>query len=272
MKLLDALTDLANPTRFLALTARMLPWLAALTAVVLAIGLTQSVLAPDDYQQGATVKIMFIHVPNAWLSMFVWGVMSIASLGTLVWRHPLADVAAKSAAPIGAAFTFLALVTCSLWGRPMWGTYWQWDARLTSVLVLFLMYLGLIALWRAVEDPSRAARAAAVLTLVGALNLPIIKFSVDWWNTLHQPASVMRIGGSTLDRAFLIPLLVMAIGFSLLFVTLHLAAMRNEILRRRVRSLQMMQASQTGGASQTSAAAGDAMRDQGALKPTIGTA
>ena len=152
-------------------------------------------MAPDDYQQGATVKIMFIHVPNAWLSMFVWGVMSVAALGTLVWRHPLADVAAKAAAPIGAAFTFLALVTGSLWGRPMWGTYWVWDARLTSVLILFLMYLGLIALWRAVEDPSRAARAAAILTLVGAINLPIIKFSVDWWNTLHQPASVMRIGG-----------------------------------------------------------------------------
>ncbi len=204
-------------------------------------------MAPDDYQQGATVKIMFIHVPNAWLSMFVWGVMSVAALGTLVWRHPLADVAAKAAAPIGAAFTFLALVTGSLWGRPMWGTYWEWDARLTSVLILFLMYLGLIALWRAVEDPSRAARAAAILTLVGAINLPIIKFSVDWWNTLHQPASVFRMGGPTLDRAFLIPLLVMAVAFSLLFVTLHLAAMRNEILRRRVRSLQMMQASQQRG-------------------------
>ncbi len=231
------LIDLANPTRFLSLTARMLPWLAAATAILLLIGLYQSAMAPDDYQQGATVKIMFIHVPNAWLSMFVWGVMSLAALGTLVWRHPLADVAAKAAAPIGAAFTFLALVTGSLWGRPMWGTYWEWDARLTSVLILFLMYLGLIALWRAVEDPSRAARAAAILTLVGAINLPIIKFSVDWWNTLHQPASVMRIGGPTLDRAFLIPLLVMAIAFSLLFVTLHLAAMRNEILRRRVRTL-----------------------------------
>src|SRR5689334_12256210 len=152
----------------------------------------------------------------------------------------------------------------------MWGTYWEWDARLTSVLILFLMYLGLMALWRAVDDPSRAARAAAVLTLVGAINLPIIKFSVDWWNTLHQPASVMRMGGSTLDRAFLIPLLVMAIAFSFLFVTLHLAAMRNEILRRRVRSLQMMQASQTLEASQTGP--GDTMRDQGTLKPTIGTA
>ncbi|WP_315757135.1 MULTISPECIES: heme ABC transporter permease [unclassified Bradyrhizobium] len=237
-----SLIDLANPTRFLGLAARLLPWLALVTTALLAAGLYLSALAPDDYQQGATVKIMFIHVPNAWLSMFVWGVMSIASLGTLVWRHPLADVAAKAAAPIGASFTFLALLTGSLWGRPMWGTYWEWDARLTSVLILFLMYLGLMALWRAVEDPTRAARAAAVLTLVGAINLPIIKFSVDWWNTLHQPASVMRMGGPALDKSFLIPLLVMAIGFTFLFVTLHVAAMRNEILRRRVRSLQMMQA------------------------------
>jgi heme exporter protein C len=233
---------IANPTRFLALVGRLLPWLAAATALALAAGLFLSINAPDDYQQGATVKIMFVHVPNAWLSMFVWGVMSIASLGTLVWRHPLADVAAKCAAPLGAAFTFLALVTGSLWGRPMWGTFWEWDARLTSVLILFVMYLGLMALWRAVEDPSRAARAAAVLTLVGAINIPIIKFSVEWWNTLHQGASVLRIGGPTLDRAFLVPLLVMAVAFTLLFVTLHLAAMRNEILRRRVRSLQMLQA------------------------------
>src|SRR5437016_364816 len=233
------------PVLVLPFPARVLPWLALATALAFAIGLYLVwAVAPDDYQQGATVKIMFIHVPNAWLAMGVWTLMSIASIGTLVWRHPLADVAAKSAAPLGAAFTFLALITGSLWGRPMWGTYWVWDARFTSVLVLFLMYLGLIALWRTVDDPSRAARAAAILTLVGAINLPIIKFSVDWWNTLHQPASVMRMGGPSLDKAFLIPLLVMAIGFSLLFVTLHLAAMRNEILRRRVRSLQMMQASQ----------------------------
>jgi heme exporter protein C len=242
MNPLAPLALVANPTRFLALAGRLLPWLAAATALALAAGLFLSINAPDDYQQGATVKIMFVHVPNAWLSMFVWGVMSIASLGTLVWRHPLADVAAKCAAPLGAAFTFLALVTGSLWGRPMWGTFWEWDARLTSVLILFVMYLGLIALWRAVEDPSRAARAAAVLTLVGAINIPIIKFSVEWWNTLHQGASVLRIGGPTLDRAYLVPLLVMAIGFTLLFVTLHLAAMRNDILRRRVRSLQMLQA------------------------------
>jgi len=236
------LIDLANPTRFLSLTARLLPWLAGITALLLLIGLYQSAAAPDDYQQGATVKIMFIHVPNAWLSMWVWGVMSVAALGTLVWRHPLADVAAKAAAPLGAAFTFLALVTGSLWGRPMWGTYWEWDARLTSVLILFLMYLGLIALWRAVEDPSRAARAAAVLTLVGAINLPIIKFSVDWWNTLHQPASLIRMGGSAVDPSILWPLLIMAGAFTLLFFTLHLAAMRNEILRRRVRSMRIIQA------------------------------
>jgi heme exporter protein C len=236
------LIDLANPTRFLNLAGRVLPWLIAATTIAFVIGLYLSAVAPDDYQQGATVKIMFIHVPNAWLCMFVWGVMSLASLGTLVWRHPLADVAAKAAAPLGAAFTFLALVTGSLWGRPMWGTYWVWDARLTSVLVLFLMYLGIIALWRTVEDPSRAARAAAILTLVGAINIPIIKFSVDWWNTLHQPASVFRMGGPTIDPSILRPLFVMAIAFTLLFLTLHLAAMRTEILRRRIRTLRLMQA------------------------------
>jgi heme exporter protein C len=243
-----ALIDLANPTRFLALSGRALPWLAAATAIMFAIGLYFAALAPDDYQQGATAKIMFIHVPNAWLAMAVWSVMSLASIGTLVWRHPLADVAAKSAAPLGAAFTFLALVTGSLWGRPMWGTYWVWDARLTSVLVLFLMYLGVIALWRTVDDPSRAARASAILTLVGAINLPIIKFSVDWWNTLHQPASVMRLGAPAIHPAILTPLLVMALAFLLLFVTLHLAAMRNEILRRRVRAMWLMQAHAAQGA------------------------
>src|SRR5271169_295373 len=233
------LIDLANPTRFLSLTARVLPWLVAATAILLVIGLYQSAAAPDDYQQGATVKIMFIHVPNAWLSMLVWGVMSVAALGTLVWRHPLADVAAKAAAPIGAAFTFLALVTGSLWGRPMWGTYWEWDARLTSVLILFLMYLGLIALWRAVEDPSRAARAAAILTLVGAINLPIIKFSVDWWNTLHQPASVIRIGGPRIDISMLAPLLIMALGFTLLFTVLLMLRMRTALNQRKAMALRL---------------------------------
>jgi heme exporter protein C len=243
-----ALIDLANPTRFLNFAERAMPWLVAATLFAFAVGLEQAwFVAPDDYQQGATVKIMFLHVPCAWLSMFCWGVMTVASLGTLVWRHPLADVAAKAAAPIGAAFTFLCLFTGSMWGRPMWGTYWQWDARLTSVLVMFIMYLGIITLWRTVEDPSRAGRAAAVLTLVGAINLPIIKFSVDWWNTLHQPASVFRIGGPAIDKSILVPLFAMAIAFTLLFVTLHVAAMRNEILRRRVRSMLMLQARAQGG-------------------------
>ncbi len=226
--------DLANPTRFLSLAGAVLPWLGGLTIIVLAVGFWMSMKAPDDYQQGSTVKIMFIHVPFAWLSMMCYTIMSIAALGTLVWRHPLADVSAKAAAPIGAVFTALALITGSLWGKPMWGTWWVWDARLTSVFVLFLMYLGIIALTRAMDDPAKSAKATAILTLVGFINIPIIKFSVDWWNTLHQPASVFRMGGSTIDPSLLWPLLVMAIGFTLLFFTLHIMAMRNEIWRRRV--------------------------------------
>lgn len=238
-----ALIDLANPTRFLRFADRALPWLGLATVLALAVGLYLAwFVAPDDYQQGATVKIMFIHVPAAWLALFGWTVMSVSALGTLVWRHPLADVAARSAAPIGAAFTFVCLLTGSLWGRPMWGTYWVWDARLTSVLVLLIMYLGVLALWHAVEDPARAARLAAILTLVGAVNIPVIKFSVDWWNTLHQPASVLRLGGPTIHPSILVPLLTMALACTLLFVTLHLAAMRNEILRRRVRALRLLQA------------------------------
>src|SRR5579871_4438344 len=234
--------NLANPTVFLDVTRRILPWLAGVTAVLFAVGLYLAFAAPPDYQQGETAKIMYLHVPAAWMSTFVYGVMTLAALGTLVWRHPLADAAQKAAAPLGAGFTFICLTTGSLWGKPMWGTYWVWDARLTSVLVLFLIYLGLIALWRTIEDPGRAGRAAAVLTLVGAINLPIIKFSVDWWNTLHQPASVFRLGGPTIDKSILMPLFAMAIAFTLLFVTLHIAAMRNEILRRRVRSMLMLQA------------------------------
>jgi heme exporter protein C len=236
------LIDLANPSRFLKLSGRVLPWLVAATVVVFAVGLYEAALSPDDYQQGASAKIMFIHVPAAWLGMFIWATMAVAALGTLVWRHPLADVAAKAAAPIGAAFTLQCLITGSLWGRPTWGTYWVWDGRLTSVLVLFLMYLGVIALWRTIEEPSRAARAAGILTLVGAINLPIIKFSVDWWSTLHQPASLLRPGGPAIHPSILIPLLVMAGAFFLLFFTLHLAAMRNEIMRRRVRTLMLLQA------------------------------
>jgi len=237
------LIDYANPTRFLGLVAALLPWIAGATAVTFAIGLwLVFFVAPADYQQGETVKIMYIHVPFAWLSMFCYMTMAASAFGTLVWRHPLADVSAKCAAPIGAAFTFLALATGSLWGKPMWGTWWVWDARLTSVLVLFIMYLGLIALQETIEDPARAAKASAVLTLVGVVNIPIIKFSVDWWNTLHQPASVFRAGGSTIAASMLVPLLVMAAAFTGLFVVLHLMSMRNEILRRRIRSMRMIEA------------------------------
>jgi heme exporter protein C len=200
-------------------------------------------VAPPDYQQGETVRIMFIHVPAAWLAMLCYMVIAVASIGSLVWRHPLADVAAKTAAPIGAAFTLLALVTGSLWGKPMWGTYWVWDARLTSVLVLFFLYLGLMAVWQSVEEPSRAGRAAAILAIVGVVNIPIIKFSVDWWNTLHQPASVMRADGPTIDKSMLYPLLIMAVAYSLLFVWLHMKAMRAEILRRRVETLMITRVS-----------------------------
>ena len=228
------LLDLANPTRFLTLVQRALPWLIGATAVAFTAGLYLAANAPDDYQQGATVKIMFVHVPAAWLAMGIWTLMSIAALGTLVWRHPLADVAAKAAVPVGAAFTLICLVTGMLWGRPMWGAYWVWDARLTSVLILFLMYLGLIALWRTVDDPSRAGRAAAILTLVGAINLPIIKFSVDWWNTLHQPASIMRLDAPAIHPAILMPLLWMAGSFLLLFILLVLVRTETEIDRRRL--------------------------------------
>ncbi|MFO7478519.1 MAG: heme ABC transporter permease [Methyloceanibacter sp.] len=234
--------SLANPTRFLSLAGGLIPWLAAAALLLIGTGLYLAFfVAPPDYQQGETVRIMFVHVPSAWLAMFGYVTIAIAALGTLIWRHPLADVAAKAAAPIGATFCFIALVTGSLWGKPMWGTYWVWDARLTSMLVLFLLYLGLIALWQAIEEPGRAGRAAAILALVGVVNIPIIKFSVDWWNTLHQPASIIRAGGPSIDPSMLTPLFVMAAGFALLFVLLHLIAMRAEILRRRVHAMQQMQ-------------------------------
>jgi heme exporter protein C len=220
------------------LTDRVLPWLAGAAILLLGVGLYLSFfVAPADYQQGETVRIMFIHVPSAWLAMFCYTLIATASIGSLIWRHPLADVAAKAAAPIGAAFTLLALVTGSLWGKPMWGAYWVWDARLTSVLILFFLYLGLMALWQSIEEPSRAGRAAAILAIVGFINIPIIKFSVDWWNTLHQPASVLRVDGPAIHPSLLTPLMVMALGFTCLFVWLHFKAMRAEILRRRVETM-----------------------------------
>ncbi|MGI9381937.1 MAG: heme ABC transporter permease [Methyloligellaceae bacterium] len=239
----------ANPTRFMTIANAVLPWLTGLAIILFAAGLYLAFfVAPPDYQQGETVKIMFIHVPSAWLAMMGYTVIALSSIGSLVWRHPLADVSAKTAAPIGACFTLLALITGSLWGKPMWGTYWVWDARLTSVLVLFFLYLGLIALWQAIDEPSRAGRAAAILALVGFVNVPIIKFSVDWWNTLHQPASVTRFDGPAIHTSILVPLLVMAAAFTCLFFALHLLAMRTEILRRRVQALRLTQVEQAAGA------------------------
>jgi heme exporter protein C len=244
-----SLTALANPTRFLSYSGKILPWLGGLSAIILIVGLYMSFTAPADYQQGITVRIMYVHVPAAWLSMMGYMVMAVSALGTLIWRHPLADVSIKAAAPIGAAFTFLALATGSLWGKPMWGTWWVWDARLTSVFVLFLMYLGIIALQRAMDDPVKAARPVAILVLVGTVNIPIIKFSVNWWNTLHQPAAVIRMDGPTIDPSMLWPLLVMAVGFTLLFFFMHMVAMRTEIWRRRIAAMRRASAREQRGAA-----------------------
>ena len=231
----------ANPTRFLALASRLIPFLAVASTVLVAAGVYAAFfVAPADYQQGETVRIMYIHVPSAWLSMGCYSLMALSALGTLIWRHPLADVSAKALLPIGMAFTFICLVTGAFWGRPMWGTWWVWDARLTSVLILFLIYCGIMALWNAFEDPARAGRAVAIMTLAGAINIPIIKFSVDWWNTLHQPASVFRMGGPSIHPTMLWPLLVMASGFLLLTIALQLNGMRTENLRRRIRTLSLM--------------------------------
>ena len=233
----------ANPSNFLRLAAVLVPAGAVLSALTLTLGLYLAFfVAPADYQQGQTVRIMYVHVPAAWLAMFCWGTMTLAALGSLVWRHPLADAAQKAAAPLGAAFTFVCLVTGSLWGKPMWGTWWVWDARLTSVLVLFIMYLGLIALWRSVDEPAKAGRAAAILTLGGSINLPIIKFSVDWWNTLHQPASVFRAGGPTIHPTMLWPLLTCILGFSLGFAAVVTARLRAAVMERRIRGLLLAQA------------------------------
>ncbi|HZT86511.1 MAG TPA: heme ABC transporter permease [Stellaceae bacterium] len=239
---------LANPARFMRFSAAVLPWLAGATAVCLGIGLYLSlVAAPPDYQQGESVRIMFIHVPAAWMALQTYLLMAVASGVALVWRHPLAEIAAQAAAPIGAAFTFVCLATGSLWGRPMWGTWWVWDARLTSVLVLFFLYLGYIALANAFDDATRGGRAASMLALVGVVNLPIIKFSVDWWNTLHQPASVMRLGGPTIDQSMLVPLLVMALSFCLLFAALLLLRMRTALNERKVRALRLNEVARATG-------------------------
>jgi heme exporter protein C len=196
-------------------------------------------VAPPDYQQGESVRIMYVHVPAAYMASLVYAVVAAASAVALIWRHPLADIAAQEAAPLGAGFTLICLVSGSLWGEPMWGTWWVWDARLTSVLVLFFLYLGYLALIHAFDDPTRGAKAGAILALVGAVNLPIIKFSVDWWSTLHQPESIFRLGGPTIAASMLWPLGVMALGFTLFFVTLLLVRMRSRLLAAKIRALRL---------------------------------
>jgi heme exporter protein C len=225
----------ANPTKFMALSGALLPFTVALTVLCIGAGLYLGFTAPPDYQQGTTVTMMFIHVPAVVVAELAYGVIAVASIFSLVQRHLLADVAARAAAPLGALFTALGLVTGSLWGRPMWGTYWVWDARLTSFLLLLFLYLGYMALWNAIEDETKAARAAAILALVGAVNLPIIKYSVEWWSTLHQGESIMS---GKLAPVFLAPLLLMMAGYGLLFASLLMIRIRTAILERRIRSLQ----------------------------------
>jgi heme exporter protein C len=228
-------TRYANPHRFMALSAWAMPLAAGLALAAFVIGAPWALFyAPADYLQGDTVRIMYIHVPAAWFALGAYAFMGGASFVSLVWRHSLADVAARAAAPIGCAFAGLCLATGSLWGQPTWGTWWVWDARLTSMLILFLTYVGYLALWAAIEDEQKAARLAAILCLAGLINLPIVRFSVDWWNTLHQPASLLRAGGSAIHPDMLWPLLVNAFGFMALFLALTMAGMRTEIYRRRV--------------------------------------
>jgi heme exporter protein C len=226
----------ANPHNFMRFSNVALPLTAVGTVLAIGIGLYLGFSAPPDYQQGRTVLIMFAHVPAATVAEIGYGVIAVCSLLSLVWRHPLSDTAARAAAPLGAVFTALGLITGALWGKPMWGTYWVWDARLTSFLLLLFLYLGYMALWSAIEDEGRAARAAAILALVGVVNIPIIKFSVDWWSTLHQGESIVS---GKLAPVFLAPLLLMMAGYFLLFLTLWMMRIRTAIVERRARSLMV---------------------------------
>ena len=233
---------LANPARFLRFARAIFPWVAGLALVTTIAGLVLGLgVVPADYQQGDAYRIIFVHVPSAWMGLFVYAVMAVASAASIIWRHPLADLVAKASAPVGACFTFICLFTGSLWGEPMWGTWWVWDARLTSMLVLLFLYLGYIALHAAFQDPTKGARAAAILALVGVINLPIVKFSVDWWNTLHQPATISKIDAPSIDPSMMAPLLLMIVGFMAYYVTVLIIRVRFEIAGRRIRNLRLAQ-------------------------------
>lgn len=234
----------ANPTRALRVAKALLPFSLAAMSVFLGWGLWLALFtSPPDYQQGEAVRIMYVHVPAAWMALFVYIIVAAGSISFLIWRHPLGELIAEAAAPIGACFTALALVTGSLWGQPMWGTWWVWDARLTSVLILFFLYLGYMGLRNAFDDPVKGSRAASILAIIGTINLPIIKFSVDWWNTLHQPASVMRLGGPTIHPDMLWPLLIMAAGFKFYFLSVGIIRLRNQVAMRRLQTLSILSTS-----------------------------
>ena len=229
----------ANPTRVLKIAGAILPWSSGLTVILLILGLYYALWdSPIDYQQKDSVRIMYLHVPAAFMAMGGYSLIAVASAVALIWRHPVADLTAKAAAPIGACFTFICLLTGSLWGQPTWGTWWVWDARLTSVLILFFLYLGYIALWQAYDDPTRAGRAAAILALVGSVNVPIIHYSVVWWNTLHQGSS-LSLSGSKIDPTMLRPLLLMTGAFAAYFATVLIYRLRSEIVARKLRTLRL---------------------------------
>lgn len=232
----------ANPARFMRIANTVFPWATALCVLLLSAGLYFALFdSPPDYQQGETVRIMYIHVPAAWMGLFCYTAMAAGSASFLIWRHPLGDIMARATAPIGATFTFLCLVSGSLWGKPMWGDWWVWDARLTSMLILFFLYLGYMALADAFDDPVRGQRAAAILAVVGIVNVPIIKWSVDWWNTQHQPASLMRMGGPAIHSSMLVPLFLLAGGFQLFYVAVLIVRMRAEIAQQKILALRMAQ-------------------------------
>ena len=230
----------ANPTRFVRIANALFWPTTAVASGLLMVGLYFGLIAsPPDYQQGDTVRIMYVHVPAAWLATLGYVAMGICALFYIVWRHPLADVALRAIAPVGAVFAMLTLVTGSLWGRPMWGAWWVWDARLTSMLILFFFYLGVIALANGFDRPERGSRPAALLAMVGVINVPIVKFSVDWWNTLHQPASLLRSGGPAVDSSMLTPLLLMLVGAHGYFIIVVILRMRALLAERRLTALRL---------------------------------